>query len=33
MNSRKGDQKFLFALDSKVLPADFLRVREVGFKK
>ena len=31
--SRKGNKKFLFALDSKVDPADFLRMKGVEFKE
>ena len=31
--SRKGNKKFLFALDSKVCPAEFLRMKGVEFKQ
>jgi len=30
---KKGNKKFLFALDSQVAPADFLRMKGVEFKE
>ena len=31
--SRKGNKKFMFALDSKVGPAEFLRMKGIDFKQ